>query len=410
MSDQTALALYLLQEKHNDDSFFQPYINTLPRHYANFPVFYSKREMGLLRGTVVFGMIKQRRLGLRSEYKELSSALVGRLRSYNDFVWAKTAVMTRVFKREGGGVGLVPMADMINHKHDPGTVWSHNQDGFKIRNTRTLARCSEVHDSYGKKCNSRYLVNYGFVLPDNRLYNQACVSIDPSSVVVDEKERTRKQALLGLPGSYDDGYIGHVQTGREFRFQITVIPPDMTRSKRDALSVKSPVFFTSALFSFVRVLLCSDTDLQLYEAHMSSRLEDRESYFKKLTGGDLQGLCVKSMKNRTLRFVSYNETTALFELSVLRVVSKICRGKLGSFRTTLESDRDVLSECTDGKMKNILTALISEKEVLHWYSGLYDFVERAWEETGGDVMAVRRRLQSHVGYSGYGGMYWGSFM
>jgi histone-lysine N-methyltransferase SETD3 len=26
---------------------------------------------------------------------------------------------------------------------------------------------SEVFDSYGRKCNSRYLLNYGFVVPDN---------------------------------------------------------------------------------------------------------------------------------------------------------------------------------------------------------------------------------------------------
>ena len=43
--------------------------------------------------------------------------------SHRDFVWARLAVITRIFGLEINGVqtdGLVPMADMLNHKRPRG--------------------------------------------------------------------------------------------------------------------------------------------------------------------------------------------------------------------------------------------------------------------------------------------------
>lgn len=40
-------------------------------------------------------------------------------------------------------------------------------NGFTITTLRTIQRGEEVFDSYGRKCNSRFFVNYGFALTDN---------------------------------------------------------------------------------------------------------------------------------------------------------------------------------------------------------------------------------------------------
>jgi histone-lysine N-methyltransferase SETD3 len=46
-------------------------------------------------------------------------------------------------------------------------------NGFTITAMRTIERGEQVYDSYGRKCNSRFFVNYGFALEDNEEDNEA---------------------------------------------------------------------------------------------------------------------------------------------------------------------------------------------------------------------------------------------
>lgn len=64
---------------------------------------------------------------------------------------------------------LAPFADMLNHKLPKETSWNYIQaeQGFAIESIVDLPAGVEICDSYGKKCNSRYLLNYGFLLEDN---------------------------------------------------------------------------------------------------------------------------------------------------------------------------------------------------------------------------------------------------
>ena len=64
---------------------------------------------------------------------------------------------------------LAPFADMLNHKLPKQTAWNYVQaeNGFGIESLTDIPEGTEVFDSYGKKCNTRYLLNYGFVIPDN---------------------------------------------------------------------------------------------------------------------------------------------------------------------------------------------------------------------------------------------------
>jgi histone-lysine N-methyltransferase SETD3 len=64
---------------------------------------------------------------------------------------------------------LAPFADMLNHKLPKQTAWNYVQaeSGFAIESLTEIPQGAEVFDSYGRKCNSRYLLNYGFVIPDN---------------------------------------------------------------------------------------------------------------------------------------------------------------------------------------------------------------------------------------------------
>ena len=65
---------------------------------------------------------------------------------------------------------LVPFADMLNHKRPRQSVWTYDDDtqSFVIRSLTALRSGEQLFDSYGRKSNSRYLLNYGFTVEDNR--------------------------------------------------------------------------------------------------------------------------------------------------------------------------------------------------------------------------------------------------
>ena len=92
----------------------------------------------------------------------------------DEFIWARLVVITRIFGLTINGVktdGLVPMADMLNHKRPRQTKWTFDDErqGFTITSISALQRGDQVFDSYGQKCNSRFFVNYGFALEENEV-------------------------------------------------------------------------------------------------------------------------------------------------------------------------------------------------------------------------------------------------
>src|SRR5690348_393599 len=58
--------------------------------------------------------------------------------------------------------GLVPMADMLNHRRPRETSWQYSSErgAFIITALKGLQQGDQIYDSYGRKCNSRFFVNY----------------------------------------------------------------------------------------------------------------------------------------------------------------------------------------------------------------------------------------------------------
>lgn len=45
------LATYLMEERRKDSSYFDPYMDILPKNFDNFPIFYTKEERAWLEGS-----------------------------------------------------------------------------------------------------------------------------------------------------------------------------------------------------------------------------------------------------------------------------------------------------------------------------------------------------------------------
>ena len=64
---------------------------------------------------------------------------------------------------------FAPLADMLNHRRPRQTQWFFSDEikSFVIQAIQDIEKGEQVFDSYGKKCNSRFLLNYGFIVEKN---------------------------------------------------------------------------------------------------------------------------------------------------------------------------------------------------------------------------------------------------
>lgn len=129
--------------------------------------------------------------------------------SMEEFWWARMMVASRNFgitvdKQRTDA--LVPLADMLNHYRPRQTRWafdSHKQ-AFVIHALQKLYPGQQVYDSYGKKCNSRFLLNYGFTVERNvdedigQSHNEVRLLLDFSAAVQGDSWYTHKMRLLGV--------------------------------------------------------------------------------------------------------------------------------------------------------------------------------------------------------------------
>jgi hypothetical protein len=78
---------------------------------------------------------------------------------------------------------------------------------FGMLSVRVMSSGDQVYDSYGRKCNSRFFVNYGFALEDNE-DNQCVIPLEISP------KDTQYQMKLRFLGGH------HSSTRRRFQIPI----------------------------------------------------------------------------------------------------------------------------------------------------------------------------------------------
>lgn len=238
--------------------------------------------------------------------------------------------------------GLVPMADMLNHKRPRQTKWTYvaNRNGFVITTLMEVARNNEVFDSYGRKCNSRFFVNYGFV-PEINEDNEAILTflMDESS----DLYRTKAQLTNLAP---------------EQAFQIPMQYDDLNNKVKQA-------------FSYVRFLVAEQAEMQAFQERYDSDLRVQET-----------------------PPVSYDN-----ERRVLSHFAEAANNALRLFPHSLEHDLALLADLESypyfSNKRNIVLMRSGEKTVLRYYIELNNRIGPALEK-GGDVHPELANLPSFL--------------
>lgn len=178
-SRHCVLSVFMLWDQFANPvpSFFQPFYDVLPRleDMGNMPLFWRTEELAFLRGSFLEQQVSERWDNIRLDFEQIVDTLPS-VRPYCTlprFAWARMLVASRNFgiTIEGRRTdAMVPYADMLNHYRPRQTRWAYDDAvaGFVIHAVTPLHVGQQIYDSYGKKCNSRFLLNYGFAVEDNR--------------------------------------------------------------------------------------------------------------------------------------------------------------------------------------------------------------------------------------------------
>jgi len=326
-SKHSYLASYLLQERElGAKSRWHVYISILPRKFETIPLFFDEQQRQELVGSISLKKIDDRLESLRLEYEALCGAVPEYTRfSLNDFIWARLVVITRIFGLVIDDVktdGLVPMADMLNHRRPRETKWTYSQKrrGFLITALQGIGENAEIFDSYGRKCNSRFFVNYGFSLEFN-LDNEALMSFE---LPRNDPQYAIKARHLGFNVGDDIAIAQRDIVKKDFQI------PKAYKEKK-----------VKEAFSFLRVLHAQGNEFLIISSADGLRLED------------IPPLSIR------------NETSVLTSLAVSATKS------LKKFTTTLDHDNALLADEESyprfGNKRNAVLMRRGEKEVLSFY-------------------------------------------
>lgn len=186
--------VYMMMGRDAGNSWFQPYYDTLPKDFNNFPIFWAEEEMAWLEGSALVHQIAERKRNIRSDYDTICKCLPEFSKfTFPEFLWCRTAVGSRNFSIVVNGekrTAMVPMADMLNHYRPRETSWTYDnsQGAFTMTSLTKLTAHNQVMDSYGKKCNSKFLMHYGFTIESNREADGKCQNELELNLKLDEKD------------------------------------------------------------------------------------------------------------------------------------------------------------------------------------------------------------------------------
>ncbi|MET0401122.1 MAG: SET domain-containing histone-lysine N-methyltransferase [Cystobacter sp.] len=200
-NDFLYLASWLLEEKHRGgDSFWKPFVDSLPEAYPHVPMFFSEGERAFLQGSQLPRLVEVQTQAFQQEYAQLREKLPEYARfTFEEFVWARISLYSRLFALKGAlqGPSLVPLSDMFNHRQPPDVLWATSEDGqsFQMIAQRAVAAGEELHTHYGHKSSDVFLLHSGFVPDGNEENDEVYLSVglppgDPLASV--------KQQMFGL--------------------------------------------------------------------------------------------------------------------------------------------------------------------------------------------------------------------
>jgi len=363
------LMVFLLVDRKNENSFFKPYYDILPKTLENIPIFWSEEELKYLEGSHLIQQIKDRNIAIQEDYEAICGIApeLKEVATLEEFKWARMCVCSRNFGLVINGIrtsALVPHADMLNHYRPRQTKWTFDNErqAFTIISLQTIPAGSQVYDSYGQKCNHRFLLNYGFAIEDNTEIdgyspNEVAIEMSPASLdLLSDQVDCVQSTALQL--SKMDFWCRDNPTSATLPAEAVSITSsgeiDFSKiferracQKRIRVSVSNNEN-TRAMMSMLRVIVANEDELST------------------ITCGGLY--MYRTCKDVRFAISLRNEKAALM------LLLNLVEDALSKYPTTLEEDNIALLSRENlppfSNKRNSTIQVRGEKEVLHHYKNL----------------------------------------
>ena len=173
--------IFMLVDRKQPNSFFKPYYDILPPTLNNMPVFWQPHELKYLEGSYLLEQIDERNVAIEADYLAICRVApeMKNIATLQEFKWARMCVCSRNFGLAVNGVqtaAMVPYADMLNHYRPRETKCQFDDElqSFTVVALQHISAGAQVYDSYGRKCNHRFLLNYGFSVENNVEIDGCC--------------------------------------------------------------------------------------------------------------------------------------------------------------------------------------------------------------------------------------------
>lgn len=438
------LMIYLLWDRkvNGEKSFFKPYYDILPKTLSNIPIFWSDQELQYLKGSYLLTQIKDRLEAITEDYYSICEVApqLKNIATLDEFKWARMCVCSRNFGLQIDGhrtSALVPHADMLNHHRPRETKWSYDDElqAFTITTLQPIVAGSQVYDSYGQKCNHRFLLNYGFAVEDNSEPDGFCPNEVPIALSMREddplydlryefwmrgehegcnfsggfcRSDPTLSAIMSMVAASANVNRSNTNMGND---QMTeTINNSKTSPPHNDDSTLTPVVRrirvcisnnenTRILFSLLRVLVANQEELRAMATSPTLPFGDsgRSVYLSKALRSSYAVANRDNSQDSSATFIAIQRAAFLRtckdirnpmnlsnEKAALALLLEVVASALGSYPTTLSQDRvDLMNEIAYPKFSNRRHAKIQvkgEKEVLHHFA--------TWAQTAINVIGV----------------------
>lgn len=332
------LSAFILTEAKNNKWKF--YFDLLPKDFSNFPIFYSEQDLEALDGSPFLSQVIIKKEEMKNDYDLICRHIPSFTQfSFQKFCKARMLISSRIFgvviNNRKTDV-LAPYADLLNHKQSRQTQWYYDDilKSFVIQALEDIPEGCEIFDSYGKKSNGRFLLNYGFALDDNDFNEYPLeITFDSTCPLYEQKK---------------------------ILFQ--------TEQDKSKVFYLSNCIYESQLFellSFLRFMLFND-DINILFSIMS------HNFYNDIS----------------LSFYLIGAITKELEIKVLKKLYAICKESLKRYPTTYEQDEELIQtkKSMAFNLRNCILLVMSEKSVLNFYMYMCEYCLNLFKMANNDIL------------------------
>jgi len=352
-------AAFLLEERakskstnSEEKSEWKAYIDLLPSELAQIPLAFPDQLFNEMKGTLALELLFTQIKHLSQEYQSIVQHIPSFSKfTQEEFVWARCIVQSRMIvitnentensiEKDFRTALLSPLADFMNHSLSPNCVvrWDFARQGLVVKATRDIAANEQLFVTYSQQCNSKYFLNYGFVLENNRM-NEAVIG---GMISVDDPLYFEKAAVLNMSAQAADR-----KNPIKARFQL-VLDLNHPNSKQ--------------VLSFARLAVASTNDMK----QIATTSQQKSPTLVGPLNWDNEGRAlylISRMCGAALNsFVNTNDLNADFaQLAALDAEIK---------SGVLPEGKELEKRNQQTNMRNILIVRTGEKQVLLFFSEL----------------------------------------